>query len=296
MPVTDFLRANEIQSRVVEQSRKAVASEALVPLETSVHTLEDQGVPFIVRIAHNLKEKIRATKENANTNPFLPPYEADLYLGDVSSTHAALLNKFCVLDGHLLLVTREHAPQTELLSEADCEALLLGLAGVDGLAFYNGGTEAGASQPHKHLQLVPLPLAEGHAAVPLEPMLSANARPGGRVTHNPDLPFSHAVAAMPENWLEAPEQAAGELRKRYLALWSALGYELTGDQQPMPYNLLATRKWLWLVPRSREKYNGLAANALGYAGALMVLDEDGLERLRELGPMRLLAELGIPAN
>ena len=29
------------------------------------------------------------------------------------------------------------------------------LAEVEGLAFFNGGTVAGASQPHKHLQVVP---------------------------------------------------------------------------------------------------------------------------------------------
>ena len=32
------------------------------------------------------------------------------------------------------------------------------LAEFDGLGFYNGGETAGASQPHKHLQIVPLPL------------------------------------------------------------------------------------------------------------------------------------------
>ncbi len=292
--MNNFLKTDDIWPQVIAQSRKAAASGALVPLNTSVRILDDQGVPFIVRIAHNLKQKIQATKKNANTNPFLPPYEADLYLGDVSSTHAALLNKFCVLEGHLLLITKEHSPQTELLTETDFQALLLGLAGVDGLAFYNGGAEAGASQPHKHLQLVPLPLAKGHEPIPLESLLTSSARNNAGVSRNSALPFAHAVAPMPDNWLEAPEQAAGALHERYLELWSALGYGLTGNQQPEPYNLLATREWLWLVPRSREKYNGLSANALGYAGALMVLDDDGYRKLEELGPMRLLAELGTP--
>ena len=44
---------------------------------------------------------------------------------------------------------------------ADFDALARGLAAIDGLAFYNGGTVAGASQPHKHLQLVPVPLGVG---------------------------------------------------------------------------------------------------------------------------------------
>jgi len=93
-------------------------------------------------------------------------------VGDISATHVGLLNKFCVLEDHLLMVTRDYAEQTELLDESDFHALLCGLAAVDGLAFYNGGTDAGASQPHKHLQLVPLPLAPGWTGMPLAPWLT----------------------------------------------------------------------------------------------------------------------------
>jgi sulfate adenylyltransferase (ADP) / ATP adenylyltransferase len=37
-----------------------------------------------------------------------------------------------------------------------------------GLAYYNCGPSSGASQPHKHVQVVPLPLAEGlHHLTPM---------------------------------------------------------------------------------------------------------------------------------
>jgi len=55
-----------------------------------------------------------------------------------------------------------------------------------------------------------------------------------------------------------------------------------------PYNLLATRRWLWLVPRGRPEWRGIAVNALGFAGALLVPDEDALARLREVGPLAWL--------
>ncbi|NIO40609.1 MAG: phosphorylase, partial [Burkholderiales bacterium] len=38
-------------------------------------------------------------------NPFLP-YGKDLFVSDISETHLALLNKFNVIDYHLLIVTR----------------------------------------------------------------------------------------------------------------------------------------------------------------------------------------------
>ena len=297
--MSEMLTADTLWPRVREQSIQAADSGALVPLETSVHTLEDQGVPFIVRMAQNLDRKKAASpqsNEGPRKDPFLPPYEPDLYVGDICATHVGLLNKFCVLQHHLLMVTRDYAEQTELLDESDFHALLCGLAAVDGLAFYNGGTDAGASQPHKHLQLVPLPLAPGSNNLPLAPKLipdnaaHENAAEG-TVSSRSDLPFAHAITPMPRGCLEAPEQGARQLLGAYHALWSALGFKLEGRHQPIPYNLLATREWLWLVPRSRETWQGLGANGLAFAGALMVRDPSEYTRLESLGPMRLLTQV-----
>ena len=43
--------------------------------------------------------------EFSAVNPFLP-YDPDLVVADISDTHVALLNKFNVIDHHLLIVTR----------------------------------------------------------------------------------------------------------------------------------------------------------------------------------------------
>ncbi|XOZ35161.1 hypothetical protein ACMDCT_04200 [Halomonadaceae bacterium KBTZ08] len=70
-----------------------------------------------------------------------------------------------------------------------------------------------------------------------------------------------------------------------------MGYPLTTSEQPIPYNLLATQNWLWLVPRSREQYEGIAVNALGFAGALLVRDAEMFRQLEATGPLHLLAEV-----
>lgn len=289
-----MLTAETLWSRMREQFSRAAASGALAPLETSVHTLEDQGVPFIVRVARNLEKKKKASPKPDTgpvRDPFLPPYEPDLYVGDISATHVGLLNKFCVLENHLLMVTREYAEQTELLDEPDFHALLCGLAAVDGLAFYNGGTDAGASQPHKHLQLVPLPLAPDWPALPLKPLLTRGGVTENTVTSSPDLPFPHAITPMPGGCLADPEYGARQLLERFHALWSALGFAPEGRQQPVPYNLLATREWMWLVPRSSETWKGIGANALAFAGALMVRDQSEFRQLQAMGPMQLLTRV-----
>jgi ATP adenylyltransferase/5',5'''-P-1,P-4-tetraphosphate phosphorylase II len=66
------------------------------------------------------------------------------------------------------------------------------LAEFDGLAFYNAGTIAGASQSHKHLQQVPVPLGPGPARTPLDPLLGT-ARFEGDLGVLPGLPFVHAL-------------------------------------------------------------------------------------------------------
>lgn len=291
-----LLTPDQIWPAVRHRSRHALKTGALVPMSTSVHVLEEQGLRLAMRRVERMGQKEAAAPSKQNPDdPFAPPYEQDLHLGDVSDTHVALLNKFNVLDDHLLLVTRDYAPQTELLDESDFAAMLRALAGTTGLAFYNGGTEAGASQPHKHLQVVPLPLAEEVPRIPFIPLFEEAAADDGS-PHRGDLPFTHALAAMPQGWRKDPDGAAPEVMQRYRQLWRELGYSLSGTEQPVPYNLLATDDWLWLVPRSREKYEGIAVNALGFAGAMLVRDAAMQSQLQQIGALRVLAEVSAGAG
>jgi ATP adenylyltransferase len=65
-------------------------------------------------------------------------------------------------------------------------------------------------------------------------------------------------------------------------------------RQSMPYNLLATRRWMLLVPRSAEHAHGISLNALGFAGSLFVRDAAQLETVRWIGPMALLRAVAVP--
>ncbi len=272
-----------------------------MPLATEVSTLSDGGIDFVVRIAELWRRKPEAGREPGDggaapsapgDDPFLPPYEPDLFVGELTATHVALLNKFPALADHLLLVTRHYESQTAALTVADFEALLTGLAGVDGLAFYNGGRTAGASQPHRHLQLVPLPLGPGEVQPPVRRWFDAMAMPGPGPTCHPDLPFEHRVMPMPPAWLAEPTRAAVEAEAVYRRMWAELGRHAEGWEQPEPFNLLATREWLWLVPRRCEGVAGLSVNALGFAGCLLAGDRERFATLERIGPMALLARVG----
>ncbi|HYW04706.1 MAG TPA: DUF4922 domain-containing protein [Gammaproteobacteria bacterium] len=284
------LTADSLWQRAAAVSARALSSGALQPIETRSEPLEDRGLPFVVRMVSSLRRKRRETAAaDPSFDPFRPPYQPGLWVGDLSSTHAVVLNKFNVLPQHLLLVTRRFEHQTQALGADDFAALWTTLAGREALGFYNAGAEAGASQPHKHLQAVPLPLAPELRDLPFSALFRRNAAAG----QVPDLPFVHAFVPVPARWLEDPAAGGRESGQVYRALLRAAGLDADADD-PGAYNLLATRRWLWLVPRRRAAFDGIGVNALGFAGAMLVRETEQLERLRRHGPLRVLQEVGRP--
>jgi ATP adenylyltransferase len=283
------LEPGTLAEAVAARARSALREGALLPIPTRAHVVEEQGIPFVVRVLAQLEPKRGATLGDraAGRNPFLP-HEASLFVADLSDTHFCLLNKFNVVDDHLLLVTRRFEEQEDPLGGADFVALWTCLREVDGLGFYNAGPASGASQRHKHLQLVPLPLGPG-PAFPLAPRLE-DAPAGGPVAAAPGLPFPHALARV--------EALAGRTAAEAGAATLDLYREMLGRLGVVPgrssYNLLLTRRRLWLVPREREEWQGISVNALGFAGALLVPDEAALERVREAGPLAVLRAV-VPA-
>lgn len=288
------LPIEELPRRVRATGKAATASGALVPIATRVRLLEDAGLPFAVRVSEGVARKESAGEnESPDHDPFAPPYEPDLHVGGISDSHVVLLNKYNVLPGHLLLVTRADLPQTCMLDTADFEAALLALAAFDGLVFYNGGREAGASQSHKHLQLVPLPLTHGPNPMPFSPLLEALELEHG-IACCRELPFRHSITTVTPQWWRSPNAHAPSALAAWQELWRWLGHEVVQHaEQPMPYNLLMTREWMWLVPRSRRQWEGIGVNALGYTGALLVRDEAQYEHLLRVGLTRLLSKTGV---
>jgi sulfate adenylyltransferase (ADP) / ATP adenylyltransferase len=287
------LRPGTLWPAIVQCTQTARASGVLRPIETASETVADAGLNFIVRKRSALVRKDEARSRPARFDPFLP-YEEELFVADVSDSHLALLNKFNVIEHHLLIVTRSYEDQESLLGEEDFAALAACMREFDSLAFYNGGQAAGASQPHKHLQLVPLPLENASRTVPLEAVFEP-VREAKGLCRLPALPFRHAFSWMGPAWFDDPWLAADELRKLYLGMlgFVALGAVPgeRGARQPGPYNLLLTRDWMLLVPRSRECFGTISVNALGFAGSMFVRNDEQLQAVRQAGPMRLLTEV-----
>lgn len=283
--------------RVMEQ---ALREGALRPIATRCELVADEGLPFIVRVATETMHKPRSRPAATFRDPFAP-WDPAMFVADVSPTHVALLNKFPVVDGHLLFVTRVYEEQDAPISAADFASLAWGLGAIDGLGFYNSGPESGASQPHKHLQLVTLPFTcpsapdTSASVAPVDALLAPG--PAGTVTRCAALPFEHALVALELDWRE-PEHAGAALRAQWEALLGATGLRTEpcepATRAPAPYNLLVTRRWMMVVPRSAERWGRLSVNALGFAGSLFVRSDRELATVREAGPMSVLRAVAQP--
>ena len=259
---------------------EAKASGALVPLKTSLtHLMGEGGTSFELRHLLSATPKhLRAA--GPKPNPFLP-WDQRLEVERIGDSHVVILNKYPVQSAHMLLITQTWQPQTGWLSLDDWRALALVDATTTGLWFFNSGPNAGASQPHRHLQL--LPRAAG------EPICARQdwfRRCAADPTVLADDPLFRSSRVAP---LTSP--LTGEtLHRIYLSLAGELGLGFpSNDSCPRgAYNLLLSRQWMAIVRRQTEGIRGFSVNALGFAGSLLSTDESDREWIQRSGPEALL--------
>jgi ATP adenylyltransferase len=265
----------------LERSLQARSQGQLVPLDTE--TLQLGLEPFMVRRLLSRAPK-HLGASGPKPNPFLP-WEPALEVTRLPTGHVLLLNKYPVQAAHLLVITPDWQPQAGWLTLADCQAVVDVSADTAGLWFFNSCAAAGASQPHRHLQL--LPRHAGECRCPLEPHVLAGL---GTTTGDRAFPWAHALSQRRD------PTSATELQGLVLEHAARLGLgDPTAHARPLhPYNLLFSEDWLLTVRRSREHWLGFSINALGFAGYLLATEGSDLERLRQDGPWQLLKAVAAP--
>lgn len=144
---------------------------------TQVAVLKPESIPFQLRFSPSLANKPKApppppsssssAADNTDTNTkkkFFDPFEKPLLstiVDSVGDDHQLILNKFAIVPEHFLLVTNRFEPQTGLLGWGDLRATYNCIRayeaeGREVFVFFNSGPHSGASQPHRHLQLLPV--------------------------------------------------------------------------------------------------------------------------------------------
>ena len=271
---------NSIRNLQVEQlhqwlAETSVTASASGHLKSGLTTLEhlDDNYRYQVRILKAFRNKPSGhTSQEKIPNPFLP-YEPEMYVASLESGHHLLLNKFCIVDNHYLIVTPEFEEQETLLAEKEFQAIAEVLPAFPQLIFYNSGRDAGASQPHRHLQAMPLtdslPIAPALRALPDSPeQLKA-------------LPFRHLISKFDH---QSPASSAYAL---YLEMLNLLDI-LDSEGKPGPYNLLMTSEWLMVIPRTCGRFQSISVNSLGFAGLLLVKNREDYQKLQAATPSQVL--------
>jgi len=271
---------SELIRKAVDVGAAATASGALVPLDTALtHLIGEHGTRFELRHLLSATPKhLRAA--GPKPNPFRP-WDRRLEVERIGNSHVVILNKFPVQAGHMLLITQDWQPQTGWLSIDDWHALACVDASTTGLWFFNSGPDAGASQPHRHLQL--LPRRAGEPICARQDWFQDCAEGTIALTDDPLLRSCRVVPLRPN--------PTGEMLHQ---LYLSLAHELelgspSLDSRPRgAYNLLLSRKWMAIVRRRTEGIRGFSVNALGFAGSLLSTEASDRDWIEQSGPEALL--------
>lgn len=299
---------------VEKKFNEAKESKDLFSFETTVAKKVSNDVEFQLTLAPALGQKPTSSSEDKEEkkekpNPFLNPNPA-LVIKELDE-HILLLNKFAVIPNHLLLVTKEFKKQSEPLLPNDMyEAFkLIKDFGTSqpSLAFYNCGEESGASQPHKHIQVLPLKRDDGPQP-PIKKLYDEiYDRQIGQIYAINKLPFVHVIMALDSNIIRnatAKEDLTDYLAQMFFGILDAMFQQLRENAKPLntSYNFLMTEDFMMLVPRSKEtatiEHNGktfeFSLNSLAYAGLLLCKTEEELEALQaQDNLMSLLTQTGV---
>ncbi|KAJ4374267.1 bifunctional AP-4-A phosphorylase/ADP sulfurylase [Neocucurbitaria cava] len=321
------------------KAAKAASSLLFSPTELAI-IRTSAGVPFQLRYCPALAKKPVPKQADATPKQKIDPFDnppAALHIADVPTsnpTHLLVLNKFPIIAGHFILATKSNKKQTHVLEQDDLEATYACLKawqeGSGGkqkrsFAFFNSGEHSGASQPHRHLQFLPVEnMRDGEAAsgwdLLIDLVLSgtkaqAKDAPSGLLQH-PDIPFTHFARSFES------EPSGRQLLSIYTELYSAAKetvdkfiaanpeqlalHPIIGGDLPISYNLAITTAGMVILPRRAEgtmlrrddgsEVGFIALNGTTLGGTMMVKHQEEWDLLREKPEMldHILAAIGIP--
>jgi len=274
------VKSESIWSKALNISRNAVNCGAVVPLNTIKYKSSEECCDFELRFLKSPLPKY-LIEYGPKRNPFIP-WDTRLQIQPINEKHTLILNKYPVQIGHMLLITNTWKPQNGWLNEDDFKAIQNVDNDTTGLWFFNSSKEAGASQPHRHFQLLPrhynesiCPRYEWFCSL-LNNTIGTNSE------------ISHSISIRPRNLNK--DSTSNDLFNSYKSMVNEMNIgEIDLIKKPLkPYNLLITSKWIALIIRKTDRYKGFSINALGFAGYFLGTKRSDVDTLTKFGPERIL--------
>lgn len=304
---------SNLSQLINEKYSSAVKDGSLHFTETTTKKTKDakSGMPYVLSYAPSLLKKPERG-DQPERNPFEDPEPELTVLNNVDDDYRLVLNKFPIVAEHSLLVTKEFQDQKSPLSPKELYMSYQLLDNLDdedegkrNMLIYNSGPSSGSSQDHKHLQLLPLP----PNFVTLQDKLCSGKDhflPNFKTEplQSDKVPFAHFVVPLPESPEEVNEDLLAmvyiSLLQRTLSFFQDWTNENPGLQERKGYNVLLTKKWMCLVPRSNAKAESLdiGFNSTGYAGLVLIKNEETFKKVQEDTSLisQALLECGFPST
>tara|TARA_B100001250_G_scaffold72456_1_gene58804 strand:+ start:1108 stop:1947 length:840 start_codon:yes stop_codon:yes gene_type:complete len=272
-----------IWSKAIEICREAIDCGAVIPLKTIKYKNTDDKNDYELRF---LKSPIpnHLTEYGPKKNPFIP-WDYRLQIENVNDNHTLILNKYPVQLGHMLLITNTWEPQNGWLNIEDFEAISNVDNDTTGLWFFNSSKEAGASQPHRHFQL--LRRDNNELICPRYKWFCS------LLNNNEDvyskLNRSISIKARKTN----NNSISNDLFNAYksMCIDMNLGNINIHNRPLKPYNLLITKEWIALITRSKDRSYGFSINGLGFAGYFLATQKSEINILTKFGPEKILSNV-----
>ncbi|KAF2837941.1 Ap4A phosphorylase-like protein II [Patellaria atrata CBS 101060] len=335
-----------LSTLVATRFRGAKATPSLIFSKTQLTVIRtSSGVPFQLLYCPALAKKEKKDELDKNKPkspmPYRDPFDmpqGHLFIAEVPQTdpsHVLVLNKYPVIQEHFIITTKINKPQTHLLEPIDLgltyncleawEEHSIPLHRKRLFAFFNSGPLSGASQPHRHLQFLPVEsmtrgadskgwhvLAESLGDSLAEKVASGEAVP----QCSPRLPFRTYALHVPEN--PTQDQLYTIYMKLFRMAESAVRdfittnpgklelHDTSTGNSPISYNLAMTRNVMIICPRQNggKHFQTKEGEVLGYielngtilAGTVMVKLEKEWELMKNDQSQldMLLSHVGLP--
>ena len=272
------MRNEKYWEKALLQTRISINEKSLFPIETSVITSDYyEKNDFIIKKidTSNFKKNLCYGPKQ---NPF-NPWEKILEIERIGNDHQLILNKYPVQKGHILLITNTWKPQNGWLDINDWIAIQKVNRDTSGLWFFNNSPIAGASQPHRHFQLLRRTI--GEVSCPRDKWFLDL-----KSYNNLDTKLKRSMIVSPFDFLES----SSNIYNLYLELSKKVGLgDPVNDQKPRySHNILITNSWIAIIRRKYDHIHGFSVNGLGFAGYLLVTEESNINYLKKYGPEKLL--------
>lgn len=251
------------------------------------------GEPYTYKVIRLDSLVDRPESNDGHKDPFSQP-EPELAIDlNYSDSHFLVLNRFPVLFGHFMMVTKEFESQNNPLSLNEIGSIFQILTTLGDnpeqrkwFAFYNCGPESGASQPHKHIQFMSIP--EKFKTIP-ERILELE-RIENIERMQPNISFAYCI----ERVMEGPVDAEAlfmiyvSLLRRVLTLAKRCGIE------KISYSFCCTTKYIFLVPRKSAKADSIfGVNACAFMGLMICKDDATEQYIKSKSPEEVLKKVTI---